>query len=150
MSRKVSIKSAIGVMLFMAIALTGCGGLKAPTTDMDRLQGAWTGKSINDGSQWAMVIIGNTMECQGPGQQSYGGTIILDETTVPKSGVLTITKCAAEQYVGKKANYIYKFEDGKLVMAGTEPGSGTKPTGFTGDNGVVAIEFTKMVDKSKK
>ena len=41
-------------------------------------------------------------------------------------------------------NNIYKLESGTLTLAGTEPGSDTKPTSFEGGNSTRVFEFTKV------
>jgi len=114
-------------------------------TDFDHMQGVWKGKELGvNRGEWTMVIDGGRIEVDGPGPEDYSGKIVINENTSPKSAKLNIDKCALKEYVGKTANNIYKFDSEKLLIAGTEPGSGTKPASFERGNDARVFEFTKV------
>lgn len=139
-------KLALCLAMVSVMTLAGCEIRKVvDVTDIDRMQGTWKGIELSDrGGEWTLVITGDQVEADGPGPEDYSGTIILDETTTPKSARLVIDKCAFEAYVGTTANNIYKLESGKLTLAGTEPGSDTKPTSFEAGNSARVFEFSKV------
>ena len=146
MSRANHGKLALCLAMVFTMTLAGCEDkTTADVTDVDRIQGTWKGRELGDrGGEWTLVISGDQVEADGPGPEDYTGTIAINETTTPKSARLTIDKCAFERYVGTTANNIYKFESEKLILAGTEPGSDTKPTSFQADNTARVFEFSKV------
>lgn len=135
----------ICLTIVLAAGLTGCKKSSdiSKISDIDNMQGTWKGKELAQDGEWILVITGEKIEADGPGQEDYTGTLALDETTNPKSAHLTIIKCTYEPYVGKVANNIYKFENGKLFIAGAEPGSNTIPTSFEGGGNIRYFEFEK-------
>jgi uncharacterized protein (TIGR03067 family) len=145
---------AVVCLVVICAALTGCKKDKPvvvedTVTDADRIQGTWQGVELGGAEgQWAMVIEGEAITVDGPGSQDYVGTLALDETTTPKSAILTITECGFTDYIGAKGNNLYKIEDGKLTIAGTEPGSETKPASFEPGNGTRVFEFTQTESQS--
>lgn len=116
-------------------------------SELSRLQGTWKGKEIGvNRGEWTLVISGHKIQADGPGPEDYTGEIITDETTSPKSARYYIKKCAFKEFEGTVANNIYKFDGDKLLIAGTKPGSGTKPTSFDRDTKTETrvFEFTKV------
>ena len=131
--------------IFLAAGLTGCKTPEAKKiSDIDSMQGTWNGKELGRDGQWIMVITGDKVDLDGPGSADYTGTLVLDETTNPKSARLTILECAYEPYIDEVANGIYKFENGKLFLAASEPGSNTIPTIFEGDGNIRFFELEKV------
>ena len=59
----------------------------------------------------------------------YKGTFTVYDTT-PRQLVLSITDCPFPQYKGQASYAIYELENGKLTMAGNEPGNPTVPANF--------------------
>lgn len=138
----------ICLTIALLAGLTGCKTEKArKISDTDRIQGTWTGKDRLNSGEWTMVITGEKIKLDGPGQQDYAGTIILDETTIPKSARVTILECAAQQYIGAVANGIYKFENDKLFIAASEPGSNITPTSFDEGDNIRFFELEKVQSK---
>lgn len=147
MVRTNGVKWAVYLGLIVVTTMTGCKKQTPGTlTDIDRLQGTWVGRELgsNSSDPWKLVITGDKVQADGPGPEDYSGTITFDETTMPKSALLTIDKCAFESYVGAVSNNIYKLEDDKLTLAGAEPGSGSKPTTFQPGSGTRVFEFSKQ------
>jgi len=134
----------ICMTIVLLAGLTGCKKQEAnKISDTDRIQGTWKGKELVNDGEWTLVIAGEQITVDGPGPEDYTGTIILDETTSPKSVRLTILECAVEQYIGAIANGIYKFENDKLFIAASEPGSNTIPTSFAGGGNIRFFECDK-------
>lgn len=133
--------------IVLLAGLTGCKKQEVVTiSDTERIQGTWNGKELDTGGkggEWTLIITGENITIDGPGPEDYAGTIILDETTSPKSARVTILECAAERYVGAVANGIYKFENDKLFIAASEPGSGTIPAYFEGNGNIRFYEYDK-------
>ena len=128
------------------VLMTGCKKEKPvveKVADIDLMQGTWKGAEVGREGEWILVIADDKITVDGPGPEDYVGTLALDETTTPKSVVLTIDECGFEQYIGAKASNLYKIEDGKLTIAGTEPGSGMIPSSFEPGNGTRVFELRK-------
>lgn len=141
-------KILVVFMTACLVLMTGCEKDKPVVVkavpDIEQMQGTWKGIELGGGDgEWVLVIAGEKITVDGPGPEDYVGTLALDETTTPKSVVLTIDECGFEQYVGAKANNLYTIEDGKLTIAGTEPGSGMIPSSFEPGNGTRVFELTK-------
>ncbi len=139
-------KLMLSLAMIIIMTAAGCKNRKVvDVTDTDRIQGTWKGKELGgSGGEWKLVITGDQVLVDGPGPEDYTGTITLDETTSPKSARLRIDKCAVKEYIGTTANNIYKFEDDKFILAGTEPGSDTKPASFQSGNGTRVFELAKV------
>jgi len=137
-------------LVFLA-GLTGCKKQEpvVKISDTELIQGVWNGKELdtNRDGEWSLIITGDQIKIDGPGPEDYSGTIILDETTNPKSARVTILECAAEQYIGAVANGIYKFENDKLFIAASEPGSGTIPEYFEGNGNIRYYEYEKALEE---
>ena len=139
-------KLAVYALIICVVLLSGCKKGKPVAendADIDLMQGTWKGAEVGREGEWILIIAGEKITVDGPGPEDYVGTLALDETTTPKSVVLTIDECGFEQYIGAKANNLYKIEDGKLTIAGTEPGSGMIPSSFEPGNGTRVFELTK-------
>ncbi|MBN1973323.1 MAG: hypothetical protein JW787_06770 [Sedimentisphaerales bacterium] len=141
----------ICLTIVLLAGLTGCKKQEAvKISDTERIQGTWNGKELDtggEGGEWRLIITGEQIKIDGPGPEDYSGTIILDETTNPKSARVTILECAAERYIGEVANAIYKFENDKLFIAASEPGSGTIPAYFEGNGNIRYYEYVKAQAK---
>lgn len=140
------------LMAICGVVLTGCKKeepvVEKTISDVDRMQGAWKGTELGGrGGEWALVIADDKLTVDGPGPEDYAGTLVLDETAVPKTAVLTITECAVTEYVGAKGNNLYKVEGDMLTIAGAEPGTDSKPTSFEPGNGTRVFEFKKVVPR---
>jgi len=101
-------KLGLCLAMIFAMTLAGCEVKKTVyVTDIDRMQGTWKGTELGDrGGEWTLIITGDQVEADGPGPEDYAGTIILDETTTPKSARLIIDKCAFEAYMSAQRQII--------------------------------------------
>ena len=93
----------ICLTIVLLTGLTGCKKQEAvKISDTERIQGTWNGKELDigrEGGEWVLIITGDQIKVDGPGPEDYSGTIILDETTNPKSARVTILECTAEQII---------------------------------------------------
>jgi hypothetical protein len=87
-------------------------GTKPSKSDATKLEGTWTGKESRDQSPGtaSLVIHGSAFEFH--------------------KLVTVITDCPFPQYVGKTTYGIYQLQDGKLTIAGNEPGNPIVPPNF--------------------
>lgn len=144
--------AAVCLTLLCLAVLAGCDNeapaetavTEAQVTDLGRMQGTWQGSNIEGTETWTIIIDGDQMSADGPGAADYTGTLAVDETTDPKSAVITIQTCAYQEYVGTTANSIYQLSGDALTLAATEPGSGTRPTGFVSDGNTMVIALKKI------
>lgn len=150
--KKLQYTAALCLTLLCLAVLVGCDN-EAPAdtavkqvqvTDLDRMQGTWQGTEAGGNENWTLTIDGNALTLDGPGAADYAGTLTLDETTDPKSAVMTIETCSYEGYVGTTANSIYRLEGDTLTLAGTEPGSGTRPAAFVSDGATRVFTLKKI------
>lgn len=108
------------------------------------LRGTWSGQEVGAEIQGSpsLTFEGTNLEFHGANTQEwYKATFTLREDTTPKQLVAVVTECPAPQYVGKTAHAIYKIEDGKLTIAGNEPGNPSVPASFNAQ-GARQIIFT--------
>jgi uncharacterized protein (TIGR03067 family) len=113
--------------------------------DIQKLQGTWVGTELGREGEVTLTFSGNSIDFKGASDQEwYKGLAVLNEELTPKQADFTIEECPAPNYVGKIAKAIYKLEDGVLTLAGSEPGSETRPVSFDADpSGEVRVfEFT--------
>lgn len=113
-------------------------------TDLDRMQGTWQGTESGSTEAWTLMIDGAQITVDGPGAADYAGTLTVDETTDPKSAVITIQTCGYQEYVGATANSIYQLNGEALILAATEPGSGTRPAAFVSDGATRVFTLKKI------
>jgi uncharacterized protein (TIGR03067 family) len=124
------------------ILVSGCS--KPHTADSVALQGTWSGQEVGAKAQGSpsLTLDGTKLEFHGANPHEwYKATYTLREDTTPKQLEAVITDCPAPQYVGKTAHAIYKIEDGKLTLTGSEPGNPAVPASFDAQ-GARQIVFT--------
>jgi uncharacterized protein (TIGR03067 family) len=126
-----------------ALALLFVAGCSTPS-DLQRLQGAWTGKEKSQGIDCKIVVTGSQVDFTAQSGHHYKGTIILDEKASPKSADYTVTESGMPQYIGKTTRAIYEIrEDGKVIMSANEPGVDARPTSFDPSGGMPIFEMTR-------
>jgi len=125
----------------VGMLVSGCSKSPTPTPvaspkpqpDSVVLQGTWRGQEAGATTKGSpsLAISGTTLEFHGANPQEwYKGTFTLREDTLPKQLEAVVTECPFPGYVGKTSHAIYKLEDGKLTLAGNEPGNPAVPANF--------------------
>jgi uncharacterized protein (TIGR03067 family) len=135
---KTTSKTLLVSLMTVLCAAIGCSkpdkAVSAAKSDLAAIQKSWHGEESGGpkgGQTNSLVLSGNNLEFHGANPQEwYKGTFTLREDTTPKQMIVTITDCAAPQYIGKIANAIYKVENGTLTIAGNEPGNPAIPPSF--------------------
>jgi len=134
-SRCVTAVSALALLL-----VAGCSS----TSDLQRLQGTWTGKEKAQGIECKMVVTGNLVDFTAQSGTHYKGTIALDEKAVPKAADYTVTESGSPRYIGKTTRAIYEIkDDGKVILSANEPGVDARPTSFDPSTGMPVFEMTR-------
>jgi uncharacterized protein (TIGR03067 family) len=132
--------------LLCGVLILGMGCAKPHRPDAVTLQATWKGHEVgpNAKGEPTMTLDGTTMDFKGADPREwYKGTYTLHEDTNPKQMVIDITDCPMPQFVGKRANAIYKIEDGTLTIASFQPGTDSFPPDFD------APKVRKIVFKAK-
>lgn len=109
----------------------GAGGRATETVSVV-VNAVWQGQGsqLAGLSGWTASINGTGIEMTGPAEW-YRGTVSKNDTTNPKQMDLTFSECFYPAYAGKTALSIYKVENSTLTICRNEPGSTTRPNGFT-------------------
>ena len=138
-------RTLIAVTVALGLAVIGCRkSADSVPSDMADLQGTWVGNEAGEqGNKCKLIIQGDTLEFHGPNPQEwYKGTFVLDEQTQPKTIDVHIRECGLSKYLDKVAKAIYSIEQNTFTLAGSEPGSQTRPAAFGPD--VRTFVFTKQ------
>lgn len=140
--------SAIAVCLtaIVVLSVTGCRSEPpAEVSDIDLLQGTWTG-TMNGEQQrpYTFSISGTTIDLKGPEPEAFTLTLKLNPDVDPKQADLVIDKCAIDQLVGTTFLAIYKIEGDKFTMASNKPGSTVRPTQFESEDSTSLFVLTKQ------
>ncbi len=109
------------------------GAQSAPAGKPTALEGTWKGRDTTPGHDVEAVLIlsGSNLEFRIPDNNGWvKGTFALRENVEPKQLAGMIKESSSEDLVGKKACAIYKLEDGKLTITGSQPGSEEFPSAF--------------------
>jgi uncharacterized protein (TIGR03067 family) len=96
-------------------------------------EGLWNGRETTPGQEGpaSLTVSHQTLEFHGAAADDWlKGTFTLRDDTNPKQFLGVVTECAVPEYVGKMCYAIYKIEDGKLIVAGNEPGVSSIPPAF--------------------
>jgi uncharacterized protein (TIGR03067 family) len=124
------------VLLSAGLIIHGCGGSEdSAKTDQELMQGTWTGTDAGMNMEFKMTVSGDNFNMESTDSSViYKGTFVLNEKVTPKQADYKIDECNIEQYVGTTAKGIYKIENDTITIAGNEPGSDIRPTGFVADD----------------
>jgi uncharacterized protein (TIGR03067 family) len=126
-----------------ALLAVGCSTIH--TSDAAKLQGSWEGqpRQSTSGPKFYLVLKGNNFDFHDADQKVfYRGTFSIREDTTPKQFIAKLTESCQPQYVGKTSMAIYLLQEGKLTLAGNEPGKPEPPATFDAP-GVDCVELTK-------
>lgn len=126
-----------------ALLAAGCSTIRH--SDAGKLQGSWEGISPKDtsGHKFYLVLKGKNFDFHDADQKVfYRGTFSLREDTTPKQFIATLTESCQPQYAGKTSMAIYQLQDGKLTLAGNEPGNPEPPASFDAP-GADCVELTR-------
>jgi uncharacterized protein (TIGR03067 family) len=126
------------------LVLTACSTLHP--SDDTKLQGSWEGHAPKDtsGQKLYLVFSGKNFDFHDADKQVwYKGSFVLREDTTPKQFIATVTDSCQPQYVGKTSMAIYQLVEGKLSIAGNEPGLPEPPASFDAP-GARWVEMTKQ------
>ena len=134
------------VLLSMGLIIQGCSGSEdSAKTDQELMQGTWMGTSAGMDTEFKMTISGNNFNMETTDSTVwYKGTFTLNEEVTPKQADYKINECNIEQYVGTIAKGLYTIENDTFTLAGNEPGSDIRPTGF------IADEMTQVFTLNKQ
>jgi uncharacterized protein (TIGR03067 family) len=126
-------QNVVLVSLVIGAALLALAAAAPDKSDTAALQGTWQGHEVgrNDTGQCRLVVSGNSLHFRGADTNEWCKmTFTLKPETTPKQFTGTMTDCCVPNYVGKECHGIYRIENGKLTIAGAEPGTPNVPASF--------------------
>ena len=138
--------STFGMMGGVQAAKEVAPGATGDTHLRELLQGRWQGQEAGREALGACTlnVTGNAIQFQGAmPQDAYQASFVFVAGTQPQEMLATITDCSVSEYVGRTARFICWFENGVLMVAGSEPGSAEAPKGFEPQQGVRVFSFRK-------
>jgi uncharacterized protein (TIGR03067 family) len=133
----------IAILSSAGLLLAACSSYHLP--DSAQLQGTWSGQAPRDnsGQKLYLVLSGKNFDFHDSDKRVwYKGTFMLREDTTPKQFIATLTDSCQPQYVGKTSMAIYQLVEGKLTIAGNEPGQPEPPKSFDAP-GAECVEMTR-------
>jgi hypothetical protein len=100
---------------------------KPRKADTSTLQGRWIGKEAGGAGACSLVVQGSSLEFRGTDTNEWYKATWTGYDTSPRQLVTVITDCSVPQYVGMTSYAIYRLEEGRLTVAGNEPGNPIVP-----------------------
>ena len=139
--------SVLGLMVGLEV---GCSRRPPISSQLQELQGTWSGVVANDksGARYEVRIAGDTLNFRRDSNFWFSTTLVLPPDARPKRFEATILSAAPgqESALGKTVVAIFKIEDGMLVLAARGDGDDNAPTSFDepSDSGLTRYELRRV------
>jgi uncharacterized protein (TIGR03067 family) len=119
-----------------------------PIGDSNRIQGTWRGDWVQKNStSWTIHFDGDRYRAQGPGEDEwFEGPFRVRSDAAPAEIDFEIADCNCG-YLGQSSLSIYKWEEGRMVVATPQPGS-SRPAKFDESLGQVMYLNRATPDKT--
>lgn len=113
-----------------------------PVAAASDITGTWTGQE--DGGEPVVFVFTSTdwSYTNEAGDDWQRGTYTFNENSDPRQLDLYISAASDNRWITRTALFIYKIDGNQMTLSGSEPGSGTRPVGFSGDAAVRTFILT--------
>lgn len=127
-----------GLSLLLVAIMVGCSKPSPAEPPVKlTLEGRWSGFEAGSTQKTIIEFKDNQFTYwDANANELGGGTFVVNDGILPKQMDLTFERIPAPKYVGKVGLAIFEFQGQQLIIAGAEPGTTVRPTGFTGEQGV--------------